>query len=286
MSSCSRRSSASDRGPAGASPIRGSAFRGAAGALVALAVLAAASLAAAPSLAAGQQPPAPPGPGSPAWYESYRKAVADAELENWESVTRRIQQSVAGNPKSERNVRTYGMWHALYTPYYYLGMAQYHLGRNDEALRNLEKEEAAGVIQHDPVAYLKLRRMAAAMRSGAKAPTPLPPAPVEAKAAAAAAGGDNLVEGLQAFFQGDYAKSITAFQEEMKRAPKDDLTLHLYLGMAYAGKASEDAAQKALWRNLAVLEFQRVNAIDSGYALAPGVFSEEMVQLFEEAKRK
>ena len=53
--------------------------------------------------------------------------------------------------------------------------------------------------------------------------------------------------------------------------------------MAYAGKASEESAQRQLWRNMAFLEFQRVHAIDPNYAIAPGVFSDEMVKIFKEA---
>ena len=220
----------------------------------------------------------------------YRKAVTDAELENWEGVVSRIDQALKANPKSERNVRTYGMWHASYIPYFYLGMAQYHLGRSAEALKNLEKEEGAGVVQHDPVAYLRLRKMAAAIRSGEGVhPAPAAAAPAAAAAAlpkATLPSGDRLTEGLQAFFLGDYDRSIASFQEELKHSTKEELTLHLYLGMAYAGKASEQATQKGIWRNLAFLEFQQVRQMDPNYALASGVFSEDMVQLFNEAQKK
>src|SRR5438093_4320588 len=97
--------------------------------------------------AQGRQP-TPTTQASPLWYEAYQRAVADAELENWDGVAAKIGQALKLNSKSERNVRTYGMWHASYIPYYYLGMAQYHMGMPAEALRNLEKEQAAGVVQH------------------------------------------------------------------------------------------------------------------------------------------
>jgi len=236
---------------------------------------------------AAQGQASPTAPGSPAWYEDYQRAVADAELESWSGVEAKIGQALKANPKSERNVRTYGMWHASYIPYYYLGMAQYHTGKTAEAMKSFQKEEAAGVVQHDPVAYLKLRKMMDAIASGS--PSPAASAAASAPVAAGkapAAKGDALVGGLQAFFQGDYDRSISSFQEEMKRTSGDDLTLHLYLGMAYAGKASEQAAQKEIWRNLAFLEFQRVHAIDPSYTLASGIFSEEMVVLFNQAQKK
>src|SRR5262245_36180876 len=119
MNTCSRLSSGSeDRYRSGTRPP----------ALVALAV-AVLMVALHPAQGAQDQGPAPSGPSSPPWYETYRKAVADAELENWEGVAAKIQQAIKANPKSERNVRTYGMWHALYIPYYYLGLAQYHMGQ-------------------------------------------------------------------------------------------------------------------------------------------------------------
>jgi tetratricopeptide (TPR) repeat protein len=270
---------------------------GSSGAIPGRALLLLAALATAAGPAAGAQggAPAPAGPAAPPWYEQYRKAVADAELENWEGVVAKIELALKTNARSERNVRTYGMWHASYIPYYYLGLAQYHLGRRADSLKNLEREEAAGVVQHDPVAFLKLNKIAAAIRSGAgggaaapgpgagpSAPAPPGSGPAGKPSSQSA---DALVQGLQAFFQGDYDSSIAAFQEEMKRSAREDLTLHLYLGMAYAGKAADDGPQRPLWRNLAVLEFKQVHALDPNYALASGVFSEDMVQLFGEARR-
>jgi len=259
-------------------------------AVLSLVALLAPALAASEAAAQGQA--APTTPASPPWYEAYQRAVADAELENWEGVTTKIDQALKLKAKSERNVRTYGMWHNSYIPYYYLGLAEYHLGKGAEALKNFQREEAAGIVQHDPIAYLKLRKISDAIQSGQKpipagASTPAAAAPAPARGAAAPAGkSDALVGGLQAFFQGDYDRSISLFQEEMKRTSGDDLTLHLYLGMAYAGKASEQPGQKEIWRNLAFLEFQRVHAIDPGYTLASGIFSEEMVVLFNQAQKK
>src|SRR5262245_41588186 len=129
--------------------------------------------------AQGDPSPAPAALSSPPWYETYRKAVADAELEEWAAVESKINQAIKINPRSERNVRTYGMWHASYIPYFYLGLAEFHLGRPAEALKYLDREEAAGVVQHDPVAYLKLRKIAASIKSG--------PPPSQAAAASASA---------------------------------------------------------------------------------------------------
>jgi tetratricopeptide (TPR) repeat protein len=257
-----------------------------------LSLLALLSPALAASEAAAQGPLAPATPASPPWYEPYQRAVADAELENWEGAAAKIEQALKLNSKSERNVRTYGMWHASYIPYYYLGLAEYHLGKGAEALKNLQREEAAGVVQHDPIAYLKLRKISDAIQAGLK-PIPAGASAAAGATASATKGGaspagksEALVGGLQAFFQGEYDRSISLFQEEMKRTTGDDLTLHLYLGMAYAGKASEQPGQKEIWRNLAFLEFQRVHAIDPGYTLASGIFSEEMVVLFNQAQKK
>src|SRR6266850_3251822 len=266
--------------------------RGTASPSLAAVLMASLCLAAGGTPAAAQTQPTPTTPASPPWYEAYQRAVADAELENWEGVEAKIGQALKLNSKSERNVRTYGMWHASYIPYYYLGMAEYHMGTTAEALKNLEKEQAAGVVQHDPVAFLKLRKIIDAISSGAK-PAHLPatagqtaPPPGKGAVATPATKSDALVGGLQAFFQGDYDRSISLFQEEMKKTSAEDLTLHLYLGMAYAGKASEQPSQKAIWRNLAILVFQRVHALDPAYALASGIFSEEMVTLFNEAQKK
>lgn len=224
------------------------------------------------------------------WSELYRSAVANADLEDWAGVEARIHEVLKLKPESDRSVRLYGMWHASYMPYYYLGLAQYHQGRTKEALASFEREEAAGVVQHDPVAYVKLTKLKMQI-TGRPAAAP-PPAGAAAGAAkpapgrAPAAAKDPVFDGLEFFFEGDYDKSIASFQESLKTSKSDDLTLHLYLGMAYAGKSSVDKAQETIWRNMAILEFQRVHQLDPGYTLSSGVFSETMVQLFKDAGKK
>jgi tetratricopeptide (TPR) repeat protein len=226
----------------------------------------------------------------PQWFEHYRQAVVHAELEEWEGVEKKIQESLQLNPRPQRNVRIYGMWHASYIPYFYLGLAKYRQGLYPEALSNFQKEEAAGVVQHDPVAYLKMSKIMAAIRSGKKASGPPAPAASHTQGSpppgAAGTGGsdsDSLIQGLQSFFQSEYDRSIAAFQEALKGGRADDLTLHLYLGMAYTGKASADPDHRAIWENLAFLEFQRVHQMDPEYRLASGIFSEEMMGLFTRA---
>lgn len=246
------------------------------------ALLAATALfcAAPPAAAADPEPP----PASE-WFDLYRQAVVHVELEDWKSVESYIRRAIAINPKSQRNVRLYGMWHNSYMPYYYLGLAEYRLGDYGAAMESFRKEEAAGIVQHDPVLYLKMSKL---MTSAEGTPPPRPPAAGSKKVAKATAapagtssGSSAVIEGLQAFFQNKYDASIAAFQDAMKKSSEDDLTLHLYLGMAYAGKASADKGQRSLWENLAQLEFKRVHEMDPGYKLAPGIFSEEMMALFE-----
>ena len=250
--------------------------------ILGVALLAATALFCAVPPAAAADPEPPP---TSEWFDLYRQAVVHVELEDWKTVESYIRRAIAINPKSQRNVRLYGMWHNSYTPYYYLGLAQYRLGDYGAAKESFQKEEAAGVVQHDPVVYLKMSKL---MESAEGTPPPAPPSagskkPAKAGAAPAvtSSGSGAVINGLQAFFQNDYDASIAAFQEAMKKSSEDDLTLHLYLGMAYAGKASADERQRGLWENLAQLEFKRVHEMDPGYKLAPGIFSEEMMELFQ-----
>ncbi len=240
--------------------------------------------------AASASPDDPPS-GGPAWLEAYRQAVVHAELEEWGEVEESIRTAIDLNPKPQRNVRIYGMWHTSYTPYYYLGLSEYRRGRYEQAMGSFRKEEEAGVIQHDPVAYLKMTKLLASAHTG----PPPPPAPASSRAPAAARaapaeppkapeGPGPVIEGLQTFFKSDYDGSIASFQEAVKTGKGSDLTLHLYLGMAYAGKASADRERRTIWENLAFLEFQRVHELDPGYRLSPGVFSEEMMGLFDRAR--
>ncbi len=233
--------------------------------------------------------PEEPSAGGPPWFEAYRQAVVHADLEEWGAVEESIRTAIALNPRPQRNVRIYGMWHTSYTPWFYLGLSEYRQGRYEEAMISFRKEEEAGVIQHDPVAYLRMRKLIASGQAGPPPPPSQPsPKPVGAPDAAprslpASAEPGPVIAGLQAFFRGDYDGSIADFQEAMKQGKGSDLTLHLYLGMAYAGKASSDKGHRTIWENLAYLEFQRVHELDPGYRLSPGIFSEEMMDLFDRA---
>lgn len=226
--------------------------------------------------------------GGPQWFESYRQAVIHAELEEWEAVERFVREALGANPTPRRNVRIYGMWHTSYTPFFHLGLAQYRQGRYDEAMKSFRREAAAGVIQHDPVAWLKMKKLMASARGGPP-PPPGEVAPASAPEPASvppAESPDGVIRGLEAFFKSDYDRSIAAFQEALKGwqgSEGGDLTLHLYLGMAYAGKASASPGQEKIWENLAYMEFQRVHRMDPGYRLSPGIFSEDMMALFESA---
>ena len=82
----------------------------------------------------------------------------------------------------------------------------------------------------------------------------------------------------------EIAGDIREAREALKAGRGDDLTLHLYLGMAYSGKATADPGHGQIWENLAFLEFQRVQELDPAYRLASGIFSEKMMGLFDRAR--
>ena len=252
-----------------------------------VAPLVAVLLAAVPGSLSAASPPPAKGDTAPesGWFDHYRRAGVHSELEDWSAVESSIQKAIAINPRSQRNVRIYGMWHASYMPYFFLGLAEYRQGRYQAAMGSFRKEEKAGVIQHDPVAWLKMQRLISSAHAGPKPPPGASTSPSATGAASAPAspGPDGVIAGLEAFFKSDYEGSIAAFQEAMKVGRDDDLTLHLYLGMAYAGKASSEPDGGKIWENLAFLEFQRVHALDPGYRLSSGIFSEEMMALFEGA---
>lgn len=219
--------------------------------------------------------------GGPGWFEAYRQAVVHAELEEWDMVEDYAEEALRANPTPQRSVRIYGMWHTSYIPYYYLGLAQYRQGRYGEAMKSFRKEEQAGAIRHDPVAWIKMKKLMSSAGKDAPAPPSGAAAGSPPPTSASPEAGDGVIVGLEAFFKHDYDGSIAAFQEAMKDARSEDLTLHLYLGMAYAGKAKANPEQKTIWENLAFMEFQQVHRMDPGYTLSPGIFSEDMMALFE-----
>ena len=73
------------------------------------------------------------------WYFHYALGTELIEREQYHDALRSLQRAVMLNPEPAPKKRTYGMWHIVYRPYYYMTLAFYRMGRYDCARQYAEK---------------------------------------------------------------------------------------------------------------------------------------------------
>lgn len=78
------------------------------------------------------------------WYDSYQDGVAAAKKQNWSLVIQKMNEALAKKPSEDPRARTYGTQFLKYRPYYYRGIANFHLGNFEQAQRDLEKTGGVG----------------------------------------------------------------------------------------------------------------------------------------------
>ncbi len=80
-----------------------------------------------------------PDPYQLPWYFHYALGTELIEREQYREALRSLQRAVMLNPEPAPKKRTYGMWHIVYRPYYYITLAFYRMGRYDCARQYAEK---------------------------------------------------------------------------------------------------------------------------------------------------
>lgn len=92
------------------------------------------------------------------WYEHYARAEAALRAEDWETAIAQLNLALERKGDSGAQVRTYGMRATAYFPYLKLGIAFYHTGQPEAALRAFETEERLGAISASDQARAELER--------------------------------------------------------------------------------------------------------------------------------
>ncbi|HLA40627.1 MAG TPA: tetratricopeptide repeat protein, partial [Candidatus Glassbacteria bacterium] len=93
--------------------------------------------------------------GQSTWYSAYESALEEISAGHWEEAISHLQRALELKPKPELEARTYGVWRRDYLPFYYLGLAHFNLGHDDEALNWFDRSLDAGEIRKSPE-YLEL----------------------------------------------------------------------------------------------------------------------------------
>ena len=88
-------------------------------------------------------------PAEDEWYEYYHRAQRAIDRSDWDTAITELELAVTERSGYSRNARTYGVRFVRYFPYYYLGVAHFGAGDDEEARRYLDLEEQEGEIQRN-----------------------------------------------------------------------------------------------------------------------------------------
>jgi hypothetical protein len=121
------------------------------------------------------------------WYEAYDSALKAVAARQWAVAEVKLKAAMKDGPRPGRRVRTYGMQFVDYLPDYYLGLVYFNQQRQREALEQLRKVSASGLLSEGDAEYHSLASMiekaeaSLAPRSEpTRAPTEAPRVTVEA----------------------------------------------------------------------------------------------------------
>lgn len=110
------------------------------------------------------------------WYELYQNALKSIQSRKWDEAEKRLKGAMATGPRPGRQVRMYGVRSIDYLPEYQLGLVYFNKRNYSDALEQLTKVQASGLVKDgDPEAEpLKDMLQLCRLRLGQSAPTPTP----------------------------------------------------------------------------------------------------------------
>ena len=120
------------------------------------------------------------GVANASWYDDYEDGIKAARAGNWQRVVDTMSKAIAGNKTEANNARTYGAIFINYKPYYYRGVAYLNLGKNEQAIADLEKTLGPGQLDLGPI-EIHIKTAKDRLRTDVPTPQPTPqpqPTPV------------------------------------------------------------------------------------------------------------
>jgi hypothetical protein len=93
------------------------------------------------------------------WYEAYDSALKAVAARQWAVAETKLKAAMKDGPRPGRRVRTYGMRFVDYLPDYYLGLVYFNQQRQREALEQLRKVSASGLLSEGDAEYRSLASM-------------------------------------------------------------------------------------------------------------------------------
>jgi hypothetical protein len=112
----------------------------------------------------------------------YREGVRAVERRQWQRAVENLEEAIGHNPASGETVLLYGRRFVRYLPYWYLGLAKYHLGDQRGAAEAWQRELDQGAIQGEAALFAELQRLWPEVGGALVGePTPSPPDPALAQ---------------------------------------------------------------------------------------------------------
>lgn len=123
-----------------------------------------------------------PGLADETWYQAYDSALKAIAARQWVVAETKLKAAIRTGPRPGRNVRIYGVRFIDYLPGYYLGIACFNQQKYKEALEELQRVEASGLVsKRDPEFPQMTEMIEKASTQLAAKPSVAPPSPVAAE---------------------------------------------------------------------------------------------------------
>lgn len=190
------------------------------------------------------------------WYESYLKAVRLLEDKQWAAAIPLLEEAIRLKTNSEANARTYGVNFEDYFPYLKLGIANYHLGQLDAALRWLDREEQLRAISKSPTALAELRQVREDIKKAQES------AAAALRARTQTLVSESLDEAGRAEAQGNLDEALAAANKALAIAPDDQAVKDILTRIQDRITATEKRRDQEARRTALVEEGNK--ALDAG----------------------
>ncbi len=174
------------------------------------------------------------------WYELYQNALKSIQSRKWSEAEKRLKAAMLSGPRPGRQVRMYGVRSIDYLPEYQLGLVYFNQRNYPDALEQLTKVQASGLVaQADPEFeplkdMLQLCRIRLGQTAPVTAATPTPPPTPVPTAPPAEDRGDAGMVGIARDFmkQGRLAEARRIVDSALERYPQSAAVLQAALELA------------------------------------------------------
>jgi tetratricopeptide (TPR) repeat protein len=110
------------------------------------------------------------------WYELYQDALKSIQSRKWAEAEKRLKAAMAAGPRPGRQVRMYGVRSIDYLPEYQLGLVYFNQRSYSDALEQLTKVQASGLVKDGDAEAEPLKDMLQLCRIRLGQPLPSPSA--------------------------------------------------------------------------------------------------------------